>query len=281
MENKTGTDPAGTREGSVSSSSSEEELEMELDELEDEAPDLYRNSALGILGGDMDENSDGEDDDDDEGDDMMDIYESDLEDDDEAGTEPSTGDDMDEDEDMEDEEDEWTSEDDEENPDDIHPEIVIGGEEPDDVWDEDQDAILEAQDEMGDPDDGEDDENEEAFQAFFESLPAGMDPEGMDGLVGMEHMQEMLDDDQEAIVMGEDGEGFDMEMDLDDDGEDDEEDPHAYVNRVAHPLTSIVSWTHWKITGEWRPPITRPTRPATGVGLPTFALARQKEADHD
>jgi E3 ubiquitin-protein ligase HUWE1 len=91
--------PSGNREGSPSSSSSgsDSEMDMDMDGIDEDAPDLYRNSALGIIGGEVEDESGDEDDD--EEDDMMEMYEDDIdmEDDDEADTEPSDDDDMDDD----------------------------------------------------------------------------------------------------------------------------------------------------------------------------------------
>jgi E3 ubiquitin-protein ligase HUWE1 len=112
--------PSGNREGSPSSSSSgsDSEMDMDMDGIDEDAPDLYRNSALGIIGGEVEDESGDEDDD--EEDDMMEMYEDDIdmEDDDEADTEEER-------------------------------EVVIGTDGPDMVWGEDVEELDDEDDEDG------------------------------------------------------------------------------------------------------------------------------------
>lgn len=190
---------ASVDEQSAPSSSSDEESDVDMLDVDEEAPDLYRNSALGILGGEMDEDSEGEEEED-EDDDMMELYGDEIDEDDDLGTEPSSDEDMDDvDEVMEDEED-WTD-DDEEDEDgeeeevETEPQVVIGTEDAEPIWEtqEGEEAIL-----------GEEDDHEsmlshgdpgtmEAFQAFLD---------GVDGLAedvdeGDEDEELMMDEDED------------------------------------------------------------------------------------
>lgn len=85
---------------------SEEASDIDMSDEEDtDGPDLYRNSALGILGGDIDIDDDGDDDDDemDDEDELMEAFGDEIDDvmDDDEGTEPSDDEDEDDDGDME------------------------------------------------------------------------------------------------------------------------------------------------------------------------------------
>jgi E3 ubiquitin-protein ligase HUWE1 len=176
------------RAGSSSSSSSGSDSEMDLDGIDEDAPDLYRNSALGIIGGEVEDES--EDEDDDEEDDMLDIYDEndmDMEDDDEADTEPSDEDDMDEDEDMDGDQEDWTDEDAEDEG--MEREVILDTEDPllDDEDDEDGDIPFPMED------DGEGAPViPEGLEDYLDEMLGDEDDEGMmDGMDGMDDMDDM------------------------------------------------------------------------------------------
>lgn len=149
-----------------------------MDGIDEDAPDLYRNSALGILGGEVEDESGDEDED--EEDDMLDIYdENDMEDDDEADTDPSDEDEMDEDEDMDEDPEEWT--DDEGEDGNLEREVIIDTEDP----------LL---------DDEEDDEGDVPFPMEDDGAP--VIPPGLE-----DYLDNMLgdEDDEEGLLDGMDG----------------------------------------------------------------------------
>ncbi|GMK58897.1 hypothetical protein CspeluHIS016_0603390 [Cutaneotrichosporon spelunceum] len=197
-ENKPATgEEVGDNDESESSTPSEDEddVSMAMSEAEEaDPPDLYRNSALGILGGDFDVDDEDDDMDDDmeEDDDLMEVYDDEMDHDmdDDVDTDPSSDEDDDDDIDGHGSvmEGDWTT-DDEEEGDEIDDEqadhvIDIGdGLEEVDVDDE---AGVPWDDDDGhmDDEDGEgfDSEDEEGFMHadHFGGVDFDAEEEGMD-----------------------------------------------------------------------------------------------------
>ncbi|ORX40510.1 hypothetical protein BD324DRAFT_596040 [Kockovaella imperatae] len=185
-----------------------EESDVEMSSA-DEAPDLYRNSALGMLGGGIREDDEEDEDEMDDEDEMMDEYEGDGTDD----MDDITDSDGDEDEDEDSmEEDEWTDEEEEE---DDGPEVILGHEPPEDgAWDDAMD--------MPEGDEGTD-QDEEGFL--------------------LDEGEEMFDGDEEEMMgMPMDVEmGMDMEMD-DDEMDEDDYDEETFLeplNETGEFFTSV------------------------------------------
>ncbi|KAJ9117613.1 hypothetical protein QFC22_004463 [Naganishia vaughanmartiniae] len=189
----------------LTSEEEDEDEEMIGPEGEAEAPDMYRNSSLGMFGGEMDDYLEGEDEGGDDEDDMEgDHYdEDDIGDEDSEGTEPSS------DEDDED------------------------GIELEEEWDEDEMA-LEEDEENEDEMEMEDDANEFMMDGGVEDLADGeaelMDGDGMlDDLDGMDGMEGDMED--EEGMFDEDGMG---------DEYDDEDDEQSEIYEEYDTLDSVV-----------------------------------------
>ncbi|GHJ84973.1 hypothetical protein NliqN6_1375 [Naganishia liquefaciens] len=211
----------------LSSEDEDEDEEMAGPEEEGEAPDMYRNSSLGMFGGEMDDYLDGEDEDGDDEDDLEgDHYDDDdIGDEDSEDTEPSS--------DEEDEE----------------------GVEIEEEWDEDEMGLEEDEDEMEMEDDANEFMMDDGVGEFGEGgadlLGDDAMLEGMDGLDGMEGDME----DDEGM--------FDDEDDMDDefDDEDDEqseiyEEYDALDSVVVNPLASGSSMTSAQMNNwGWAQPV--------------------------
>ncbi|KAJ9092936.1 hypothetical protein QFC21_006648 [Naganishia friedmannii] len=172
---------------------------------EAEAPDMYRNSSLGMFGGEMDDYLEGEDEEGDDEDDMEgDHYdEDDIGDEDSDGTEPSS------DEDDED------------------------GVELEEEWDEDEMA-LEEDGENEDEMEMQDDANEFMMNGGVQDLADG-EAELMDGDVMLDDLDDMDgmegDMDDEEGMFDEDGMG---------DEYDDEDDEQSEIYEEFDTLDSVV-----------------------------------------
>lgn len=192
-----------SEDDTLSSEDEDEDEEMAGPEAEEEAPDMYRNSSLGMFGGEMDDYLEGEDEEGDGEDDMEgDHYDDDdIGDEDSEDTEPSS------------------DEDDEE------------GVELEEEWDEEEMGLEDDEDEM----EMEDDANEFMMDDGVGELGEGEADlmgddamlDGMDGLDGMEGDM----DDEEGM--------FDDEDDMDDEF-DDEDDEQSEIYEEYDALDSVV-----------------------------------------
>ncbi|KAJ9104930.1 hypothetical protein QFC19_003725 [Naganishia cerealis] len=205
-----------SEDDTLTSEEEDEDEEMAGPDDEAEAPDMYRNSSLGMFGGEMDDYLEGEDEEGDEEDDMEgDHYDDDdIGDDDSDGTEPSTDDDDEE------------------------------GAELEEEWDEDEMA-LEEDEEDEEEMEMEDDANEFMMNDGVEDLADGeaelMDGDGMlDGLDGMDGMDGMEGDmdDEEGMFDDEDDMGDEFD-DEDDEQSEIYEEYDALGSVVVNPLSAV------------------------------------------
>ncbi|KAF5393284.1 hypothetical protein D9757_000601 [Collybiopsis confluens] len=165
--------------------SDEEDDEEEMDEVREETPDLYRNSALGMYGGEMEDmNYHGEDEDID-GDEGIADEDEEMDYDEETGSDDTsnTEEEEDVDEEMDDEEgeeEEWEDEDDEEEEDLVPDEVDEGNE---DEADADPRVPV------------DEDDIDEAEEVIWEKQEIRHD-------VDPEELQEEMDDEDEAVGQG-------------------------------------------------------------------------------
>ncbi|OCF61440.1 hypothetical protein L486_01088 [Kwoniella mangroviensis CBS 10435] len=185
-------DPAAN-DDSQTSESDDESGDSDVDMMEEDqsAPDLYRNSALGMIGGEIgeDDEDDEEDEDDEDDMDMGDDITVILQDDD-GDTDLQTS----EDESMPSEmdADNWTDEHDEENDDqdseedeEMEPEVILGSNEEDEgeMWDDvpdDGESVMTEENEIMDEEDAMDGEVEGFFENDDEQPDLEMDEEEFD-----------------------------------------------------------------------------------------------------
>ncbi|KAK4689594.1 E3 ubiquitin-protein ligase HUWE1, partial [Tremellales sp. Uapishka_1] len=191
--------PAAAAADDVSTDGS---TDIEMEEEDEEAPDLYRNSALGMLRGEMgDEDSDDEEDDGDEDDEMMafedDVMDHGIDDEEDEDTEPSSDED-DEDGSGQD----WTDEDDD-GEDMIEGEemeaVMMGeddGHEVAEIWDDDME---------GDHEMGTDEEETEGEEDDFQGDEHEMDMTEDDNEYELEHHHHHLGEGEVEGVLGDNG----------------------------------------------------------------------------
>ncbi|KAF8658329.1 hypothetical protein AX16_002096 [Volvariella volvacea WC 439] len=181
-------------ESEASMDSDVEDEDMDEEEGREETPDLYRNSALGMYAGEMDDNFAGEDE--------MDEDEEDEDGDVEMGYDEDTGSEDTSHTEEEEEEDELGAEDDQE-------------EDWEDVDEEEEEDLVENEDEEGadeEPDEGQEDEedaDEEVDEEVWQNMAAGdagdVAEEVDDGDRGTHpvHMLPMEDEEPEMMSEGE------------------------------------------------------------------------------
>lgn len=211
-----------SEDDTLTSEDEDEDEDMAGPEEEGEAPDMYRNSSLGMFGGEMDDYLDGEDE---EGDDEDDL-EGDHYDDDDIG-----------DEDSEDTEPSSDEEDEE-------------GVEVEEEWDEDEMGLEEDEDEMEMEDDANEFMMDDGVGEFGEGEADLLGDDAMlDGMDGMDGVEGDMEDDEGM---------FDDEDDMDDefDDEDDEqseiyEEYDALDSVVVNPLASGSSMTSSAQMNNW------------------------------
>ncbi|KAJ3790759.1 hypothetical protein GGU10DRAFT_281593 [Lentinula aff. detonsa] len=187
--------------------SDEEEDEEETEENREETPDLYRNSALGMYGGEMEDmNYHGEDEDMDDDEDMGE-HDEEMEFDEETGSEDTSNTDEEEeaDEDLDDAEDEegWEDEEDEEE------DLV-----PDEIEEGHEDGTANPHEPV------DEDESEEAEEMIWQDIQDDVDAEELgeemdedDDAGGQGPIQIIHEEDEEELDAGSD-EDFGHDLDL-------------------------------------------------------------------